>query len=110
MAYNTIAHIGDTVSCQVSWLGADKKPLETQNVTATLFHYVDNARVLLSGPNPMVATDQTHRFVYGFEIPSSVLGQTIYVSFESELVADQSQIFDEMSIYVSSKDTFIEVV
>ena len=110
MSYNTLAHIGDTVPCQVCWVGADKKPINVQNTTATLFHYVDNVRTILDGPNAMVATDHPYRFVYSFLIPSSVLGQTVYVSFEAELVADNSLLTDQMSIYVSDKDTFIKVV
>lgn len=110
MSYNTLAHIGDSVPCHVSWLGSDHKPLDVQNVTATLFNYVGDVRTILDGPNAMVATDQAHSFVYRFEIPETVLGQTIYVSFQAELVADNSAIYEEMLIYVSAKDTFINVV
>ena len=110
MIYNTSAHIGDSIPCQVSWLGSDHKPLVVQNVEATLFHYVENVRTTLNGPNAMVATDQAHRFVYRFDIPESVLGQTIFVEFKAELVADESIIYAEQTISVSSKDTFIQVV
>jgi hypothetical protein len=110
MSYSTFAHIGDSVPCQIVWLGSDNKPLNIQSVTATLFNYVGDVKTVISGPNNMVATDQAHRFIYRFEIPSSVLGQTIYVSFVAELVADNTTIYDEMSIYVSSKDKFISVV
>jgi hypothetical protein len=58
----------------------------------------------------MVVTDQAHRFVYRFDIPASVLGQTIFVEFKAELVADNSLVYLEQSISVSSKDTFIQVV
>tara|TARA_B100001029_G_C14930361_1_gene377295 strand:+ start:538 stop:870 length:333 start_codon:yes stop_codon:yes gene_type:complete len=110
MVYNTLAHIGDTIPCQVAWLGSDLKPIDVQNVEATLFHYVEDVRTVLSGPNAMVATDQAHRFVYRFTIPDSVLGQTIFVEFKAELVADNSLIYGEQTISVSSRNTFIEVV
>jgi hypothetical protein len=109
MTYSIFAHIGDSVPCQVAWLDLDKKPLVVQNVTATLFNYVDNVRTIIGGTQNMTVTDQDHRFVHRFTIPDSVLGQTIYVSFKAELV-DASLIYDEMSIYVSSKGTFINVV
>lgn len=110
MIYNTLAHIGDTIPSQVAWLGSDLKPLDVQNVEATLFHYVGDVRTVLNGPNAMVVTDQDHRFVYRFTIPDSVLGQTIFVEFKAELVADESLIYGEQSISVSSRNTFIEVV
>jgi hypothetical protein len=110
MIYNTLAHIGDTHPCQVSWLGADHKPLDVQNVEATLFHYVEDVRTILDGPNAMEATDQAHRFVYSFVIPEVVLGQTIFVEFKAELVADNTLIYAEQTISVSAKDTFINVV
>ena len=110
MPYSTFAHIGDSVPCQVSWLGSDHKPLNVQNVNATLFNYMGDVRTIIDGPNVMIATDEGHRFVYRFDIPETVLGQTIYVSFEAELVADNSTIYDEMSITVSAKDTFLNVV
>lgn len=110
MIYNTFAHIGDTIPCQVSWLGSDLKPVEVQNVEATLFHYVEDVRTVLSGPNAMVATDQDHRFVYRFIVPDTVLGQTIFVEFKAELVADNTLIYGEQTISVSSRDRFIEVV
>jgi hypothetical protein len=110
MIYNTFAYIGDTVPCQISWLGFDLKPLNVQNVEATLFHYVEDVRTILDGPKAMVATDQTHRFVYRFTIPESVLGQTIFVAFKAELVADNTLVYGEQTISVSSRDTFIEVV
>ena len=50
MIYNTLAHIGDAIPCQVAWLGSDRKPLEVQNVEATLFHYVEDVRTVLTGP------------------------------------------------------------
>jgi len=110
MIYNTLVHIGDMIPSQVAWLGSDLKPIEVQNVEATLFHYVEDIRTILDGPNAMVATDQAHRFVYRFAIPDSVLGQTIFVEFKAELVADNSLIYGEQTISVSSKNTFIEVV
>lgn len=110
MSYSTFAHIGDSVPCQVAWLDSDKKPLAVQNVTATLFNYVDNVRTIIDVPQNMVVTDQDHRFVHRFTIPDIVLGQTIYVSFKAELVVDDSLIYEEMSIYVSSKNSFINVV
>ena len=110
MIYNTLAHIGDMIPCQVAWLGSDRKPLEVQNVEATLFHYVEDVRTVISGPNAMEATDQAHRFVYRFTVPNSVLGQTIFVEFKAELVADNTLIYGEQTISVSSRDTFIEVV
>ena len=110
MIYNTLANIGDSVPCQISWLGSDNKPLDVQTVQATLFHYVDNVRTVLSGPNDMVATDQAHRFVYRFDIPDSVLGQTIFVEFKAELVADNTLVYGEQTISVSDKGTFINVV
>ena len=110
MIYNTQANIGDSVPCQISWLGSDNKPLEVQSVQATLFHYVENVRTTLNGPNDMVATDQNHRFVYRFTIPENVLGQTIFVEFKAELVADNTLIYGEQTISVSNKDTFINVV
>lgn len=110
MIYNTLAHIGDSVPCQISWLGSDNKPLDVQNVQVTLFHYVENVRTILSGPNDMVATDQAHRFVYRFTIPDSVLGQTVFVEFKAELVADDTLVYGEQTISVSSKDNFIRVV
>jgi hypothetical protein len=110
MIYNTLAYIGDTHPCQVSWLGSDHKPLAVQNVEATLFHYVEDVRTILDGPNAMEATDQDHRFVYSFVIPEDVLGQTIFVEFKAELVADNSLIYAEQTISVSAKDTFINVV
>ena len=110
MSYSTLAHIGDSVPCQVVWLGTDKKPLAVQNVKATLFNYVANVKTIISGPQNMVVTDQAHRFIYRFDIPSSVLGQTIFVYFDAELVADGTIVYDEMSIYVLSKDNFISVV
>ena len=110
MIYNTLAHIGDIIPSQIAWLGSDHKPLEVQNVEATLFHYVEDVRTVLSGPNAMVATDQAHRFVYRFTIPDSVLGQTIFVEFKAELVADNTLVYGEQTISVSSSDTFIEVV
>lgn len=109
MIYNTFAYIGDSLPCQIAWLDSDQKPLNVQNVEATLFHYVDNVRTILDGPDPMIATDQAHRFVATFEIPNSVLGQTIYVEFKAELVADNTLIYGEQTISVSSKDVFIEV-
>ena len=110
MIYNTLAYIGDSVPCQISWLGSDNKPIAVQSVQATLFHYVENVRTVLSGPNDMVATDQAHRFIYRFTIPDSVLGQTVFVEFKAELVADDSLIYGEQTISVSNKDTFINVV
>jgi len=110
MIYNTLAHIGDMIPCQIAWLGSDRKPLEVQNVEATLFHYVEDVRTVLNGPNAMEATDQAHRFVYRFTVPNSVLGQTIFVEFKAELVADNTLIYGEQTISVSSRDTFIEVV
>ena len=110
MIYNTFAHIGDTVPCQISWLGVDLKPLNVQSVETTLFHYVEDVRTILDGPNAMVVTDQTHRFVYRFTIPESVLGQTIFAEFKAELVADNTLVYGEQTISVSSRDTFIEVV
>jgi hypothetical protein len=110
MSYSTFAHISDSVPCQVVWLGTDRKPLNIQNSKATLFKYVANVKTVISGPNDMVVTDQAHRLVYRFDVPENVLGQTIYVAFQAELVADNSLIYDEMSIYVSTRDTFINVV
>ena len=110
MIYNTNAHIGDTIPCQISWVGFDLKPLNIQNVETTLFHYVEDVRTILDGPNAMVATDQAHRFVYRFTIPDSVLGQTIFVEFKAEMVADNALVYGEQTISVSSRDTFIEVV
>lgn len=110
MNYSTFAHIGDNVPCQAVWLDKDHKPLDVQNVTATLFNYVDDVKTIINGPQNMIATDQAHRFLYRFEVPEGVLGQTIYVAFEAELVADNSSVYGEMSIYVSAKDTFINVV
>lgn len=109
MIYNTFAYIGDSLPCQIAWVDSDQKPLNVQNVEATLFHYVDNVRTVLDGPDPMIATDQAHRFVATFDIPNSVLGQTIYVEFKAELVADNTLVYGEQSISVSSKDVFIEV-
>jgi hypothetical protein len=110
MIYNTLAHIGDTIPCQVAWLDSDLKPIVVQNVEATIFHYIEDVRTVLSGGNAMMATDQAHRFVYRFTIPDSVLGQTIFVEFKAEIVADNSLIYGEQSISVSSRNTFIEVV
>lgn len=110
MIYNTLAHIGDSIPCQVAWLGSDLKPIEVQNVEATIFHYVEDVRTVLSGPNAMVVTDQDHRFVYRFTVPESVLGQTIFVEFKAEIVADNSLIYAEQTISVSSRNVFIEVV
>ena len=110
MNYNTFAHIGDSVPCQAVWLDSNHKPLDVQNVTATLFNYVGDVKTIIDGPQNMIATDQAHRFLYRFEISENVLGQTIYVAFEAELVADNSMVYGEMSIYVSDKDTFLKVV
>ena len=110
MIYNTLAHVGDSLPCQVAWLDQEHKPLDVENVEATLFHYVENVRTILDGPNAMVVTDQAHRFVYRFDVPSSVLGQTIFVEFKAELVADGTVIYAEQTISVSAKDTFIQVV
>lgn len=110
MNYNTSANIGDSIPCQIAWLGTDRKPLDVQNVEATIFHYVENARTILSGPNAMVATDQAHRFVYRYVVPTSVLGQTIFVEFKAELVADNTLVYGEQTISVSTKDNFISVV
>ncbi len=110
MTYNTFAHIGDSVPCQISWLGSDSKPLNVQNVQATLFHYIGNVRTVLSGPTDMTVTDQAHRYLLRFDIPSTVLGQTVFVEFKAELVADNSVIYGEQTISVSSRDTFINVV
>jgi len=58
----------------------------------------------------MEVTDQAHRFVYRFDIPDETLGQTIFVEFKAELVADNSLIYAEQTISVSSSNTFIKVV
>ena len=110
MIYNTLAHIGDSVPCQISWLGSDNKPLDVQSVQATLFHYVENVRTVLTGPINMVVTDQAHRYVCRFTIPESVLGQTVFVEFKAELVADNTLVYGEQTISVSTKDNFINVV
>ena len=110
MNYNTSANIGDNIPCQIAWLGIDRKPLNVQNVETTIFHYVENVRTILSGPNAMEATDQAHRFVYRYVVPDSVLGQTIYVEFKAELVDDNTLVYGEQTISVSAKDTFINVV
>ena len=110
MIYNTLANIGDSVPCQISWLGSDSKPLSVENVEATLFNYVGDVRTVLSGPTAMVATDQDHRFVLRFDVPSSVLGQTIFVEFKASLVADGSLVYGEQTISVSSQDVFVQVV
>ena len=99
MIYSTTnAHIGDSLPCQVAWLDSNNKPMDVQNIEATLFHYLENVRTVLDGPNPMVATDQAHRFIYRFDIPETVLGQTIFVEFKAELVADNSLVYAEQSI------------
>ena len=110
MNYNTSANIGDSIPCQVAWIGIDRKPLDVQNVEVTIFHYVDNVRTVLSGPNAMVATDQAHRFVYRYVVPAALLGQTIFVEFKAELVADNTLVYGEQTISISTKDNFINVV
>jgi hypothetical protein len=97
---HTRAKVLDSVPCQVSWLGSDNKPIVVNNVTATLFRYVGLVKTTISGPVAMGATDQAHRYITKFVVPADASGQTLFVEFTAEVVADGSTIYGEMTLSI----------
>ena len=97
-----VVHVeeGKSVPCSVAWTDSIGRPLEVEDVQASLYTYNGNVRSVLIEPALMVQTDQTHRYILRFMIPEGYLGKYLYVEFTATLISDNSALSSDLILYV----------
>lgn len=99
--HTTRATEGDSHPLQVSWTDELGRTLAVQNVVYQVFYYVGGARTPLTDADlPMVATDQPYRFITQYAVPVGLAGETIFVEYKSELIADGSTLISDQVVQV----------